>query len=87
MFTTFSIAGINLRNPTVYPPLTTCLAESDGKISNRMFKYTRSGLPAGQESSYILFLPVARKQRSYRFHRTRNTPGVSIGKKEAKILK
>ena len=47
LFTPTTFAGIHLRNRIVYPPITTGLAESDGKVSDRMVEFYRQRASGG----------------------------------------
>ncbi len=47
LFTPTNFAGLHLRNRIVYPPITTGLAESDGKVSDRMVEFYRQRASGG----------------------------------------
>lgn len=47
LFTPTTFAGMHLRNRIVYPPITTGLAESDGKVSDRMVEFYRQRASGG----------------------------------------
>lgn len=42
LFTPTTFLGMYLRNRIVYPPMTTGLAEADGKVSDWMVEFYRS---------------------------------------------
>lgn len=47
LFTPTTFVGMHLRNRIVYPPITTGLAEPDGKVSNRMVEFYRQRASGG----------------------------------------
>jgi len=47
LFTPTIFAGIHLRNRIVYPPITTGLADTDGKVSDRMIEFYRQRASGG----------------------------------------
>ena len=47
LFTPTTFVGLHLRNRIVYPPITTGLAESDGKVSDRMVEFYRQRASGG----------------------------------------
>lgn len=47
LFTPTTFVGMDLRNRIVYPPITTGLAEADGKVSDRMVEFYRQRAAGG----------------------------------------